>query len=608
MSNSFDFELVADDKVSGAIERINESLNDLQPKLDKTRTGLQFGGQETLDGLNGYNSRLELMAQSARDNVQYIGDMVPPLKMVGDISGKLEKMAKIGLVGGAIGGVAYATGKLAESYREASREAYNLDVSSKNAGMRVDDFSRLAGALQFVGADSESASSSIEGFAKALKEASSGHNEGMMAAFATIGVQIQKNKDGSVDTLKTLQEIARIFPKYRPEQQKSIADSLGLTPEMLALMREGARMKTLLAKADKVGLTVDPTLNQQLTDFNSAINETSASWDGFKAKIERKFYSYLDNNGITDTVRGASDMLENNFDNISIGRFSGQNKGDDSALMRRALRDPDFMKQLDGNEKNQLTAGVMTDQARNKYRQYYYNQDRSQQLRDDISAITRPDVPGSGYVPYNQRGQYDALLNEAGNQYGVDPLLLKAIMAQESGGNPQAVSRAGAKGLMQIMPSNFSSTGVTDWTDPRQNIMAGAQIMAENLKNAGGNVPLALRYYNGGYDTRRWGQENQAYPSAVLGHYQRIINKENNERGVFPESPVNEPSTGSSIFQPLQHGPRDERTLTDNLARSIKEAMSDQALKLEITMVNDKGERKTYNVENNGRITTPMNY
>ena len=69
MSNSFDFELVADDKVSGAIERINESLNDLQPKLDKTRTGLQFGGQETLDGLNGYNSRLELMAQSARDNV-----------------------------------------------------------------------------------------------------------------------------------------------------------------------------------------------------------------------------------------------------------------------------------------------------------------------------------------------------------------------------------------------------------------------------------------------------------------------------------------------------------------------------------------------------------
>ena len=62
MSNSFDFELVADDKVSGAIERINESLNDLQPKLDKTRTGLQFGGQETLDGNSSIRLKNKLPA------------------------------------------------------------------------------------------------------------------------------------------------------------------------------------------------------------------------------------------------------------------------------------------------------------------------------------------------------------------------------------------------------------------------------------------------------------------------------------------------------------------------------------------------------------------
>ena len=55
-------------------------------------------------------------------------------------------------------------------------------------------------------------------------------------------------------------------------------------------------------------------------------------------------------------------------------------------------------------------------------------------------------------------------------------------------------------------------------------------------------------------------------------------------------------------------GKSDENAVSENLARSIKEAMSDQSLKLEITMVNEKGDRKTYNVENNGRITTPMNY
>ena len=60
--------------------------------------------------------------------------------------------------------------------------------------------------------------------------------------------------------------------------------------------------------------------------------------------------------------------------------------------MRRALADPEFQKSLNGNEKNQLTAGVMTDESRKKYRQYFYNQDRSQQLRDDVNAIIRPET------------------------------------------------------------------------------------------------------------------------------------------------------------------------------------------------------------------------
>ena len=64
---------------------------------------------------------------------------------------------------------------------------------------------------------------------------------------------------------------------------------------------------------------------------------------------------------------------------------------------------------------------------------------------------------------------------------------------------------------------------------------------------------------------------------------------------------------GTNILTGPQ-GKNDDSALSDNLARSLKEAMSDQTLKLEITMVNDKGERKTYNVANNGRITTPMNY
>jgi glycyl-tRNA synthetase (class II) len=130
------------------------------------------------------------------------------------MSSKIAGMGLAGGVVGAVGGVAYATGKLAESYKEAARGAYDLDTHAKNTAMSVQDFSRLSGALQLVGADSESAASSIEGIFKSLNEANSAGNAVVMSAMAQIGAQIEKNKDGSVNTLKTLESIARIFPKF----------------------------------------------------------------------------------------------------------------------------------------------------------------------------------------------------------------------------------------------------------------------------------------------------------------------------------------------------------------------------------------------------------
>lgn len=62
-----------------------------------------------------------------------------------------------------------------------------------------------------------------------------------------------------------------------------------------------------------------------------------------------------------------------------------------------------------------------------------------------------------------------------------------------------------------------------------------------------------------------------------------------------------------SILTPKKSN-SDSNTVTDNLARSLKDAFTEQPLRLEIVMTNDKGERKTYNVENNGKIIMPMNY
>ena len=624
MSNAFDFELVAGDHVSEVIARIDDAVRNLEPQLEKTREGLQLGGQETLDGLNGYNSRLDIMARTARDNVQFIGDMIPPMKIVGELAGKFAGLGLAGGVIGTIGGAAYATGKLAESYREAARGAYDLNTHAQNTAMSVQDFSRLSGALQLVGADSESAASSIEGIFKSLNEANSAGNAVVMSAMAQIGAQIEKNKDGSVNTLKTLESIAKIFPKLRPDQQKSFANAMGLTPEMLTLLREGSKYAGLLAKADKVGLTVDPALNQQLTSFDVAVKEASASWDGFKSKLERKVYTSIDTNGLTDMVNGFTDMLANNFDNISMGRFAGQNKGDDSELMRRALADPEFQKRLNGNEKNQLTAGVMTDEARKKYHQYFYNQDRSRQLLRDVNAITRP-APVRGQIPYspaskntpgfrnhnpgnlkaapNSTGKRGKFSTFASDDDGLSAMARQLMLYGDRGNNtPGGI-------IHTYAPSSENNTrayidDVTSRTrygaDQRldlHNPEVLKTLMASMIQHEQGSQPYTEE------------QLKKAIQSAIMDD--QWSGQRNPERLTQQRRDIISGAGGggrsSSILSPAD-GDSNVNVITENITRSLTDALAEQPLRLEITMINDKGERKTYNVENNGKIITPMNY
>lgn len=101
---------------------------------------------------------------------------------------------------------------------------------------------------------------------------------------------------------------------------------------------------------------------------------------------------------------------------------------------------------------------------------------------------------------------------------------------------------------------------------------------------------------------------NRAYPDAVLGHYQKIINEEKQQSDAFPDSPVNEQSSGDGIIQPELQRSGPDKTLTDNITRSFMSAMAEQKLKLEITMIDGKGGRREYSAEDGGRITLPMSY
>lgn len=96
---------------------------------------------------------------------------------------------------------------------------------------------------------------------------------------------------------------------------------------------------------------------------------------------------------------------------------------------------------------------------------------------------------------------YNAFIAEAAVRYRVDPLLIRSVMQAESSFNPFAVSRAGALGLMQLMPELAEAFGVRDPFDPRENIMAGARQLRWLLDRHDGDVTLAVAGYNAGATT-----------------------------------------------------------------------------------------------------------
>ena len=90
------------------------------------------------------------------------------------------------------------------------------------------------------------------------------------------------------------------------------------------------------------------------------------------------------------------------------------------------------------------------------------------------------------------------IIIRAANRYQVDPALVKAIIMVESSYNPKAISRRGARGLMQLMPTTAEALGVGDSFNPEQNINAGVRHFRSLLNQFEGNVKLALAAYNAG--------------------------------------------------------------------------------------------------------------
>jgi hypothetical protein len=144
--------------------------------------------------------------------------------------------------------------------------------------------------------------------------------------------------------------------------------------------------------------------------------------------------------------------------------------------------------------------------------------------------------------------EIDAAIDQAAARHNVDPSLVRSVVKVESNFNPNAVSRKGAMGLMQLMPSTARSLNVSNPFDPAQNVDAGVRHLRKLLDSYGGNVRLSLAAYNAG--------SGAVARSAGVPHFRETQNYVRRITNLYNGG--SEPIFGNPVHEPV-HVQRDAR-------------------------------------------------
>ena len=149
-------------------------------------------------------------------------------------------------------------------------------------------------------------------------------------------------------------------------------------------------------------------------------------------------------------------------------------------------------------------------------------------ILDEKMAQDKPENSIEKISFKNSRENIESLIKKYAQKNNLDPDFIKAVVKQESGFNPDAKSKCGAMGLMQLMPQTAKGLGVVDAFDPEQNIEGGVKYLKSMLNRFNNDPKLALAAYNAGpAAVQKYGdippyKETQNYVKNILASYEAI--------------------------------------------------------------------------------------